>query len=70
MSDPVVLPSSRVVVDRSTAERLLLSSAAPSDPFSRAPLDADQPLEADEGLARRIEEWRRGQEEAMSMMME
>lgn len=36
MRDPVKLPSSGVVVDRSTICRHLLSD--PSDPFNRAPL--------------------------------
>eukprot|EP00775_Hariotina_reticulata_P010984 gene10984-11139_t len=40
MKQPVVLPDSQIVVDRSTVERHLLSSA--TDPFSRAPLTIDQ----------------------------
>lgn len=52
--DPVVLPDSKVTLDRSTIERHLLSSA--TDPFSRAPLAADQ-LAPDDALRARIEEW-------------
>uniref|UniRef100_A0A8C5W8S2 Ubiquitin conjugation factor E4 A n=1 Tax=Leptobrachium leishanense TaxID=445787 RepID=A0A8C5W8S2_9ANUR len=40
MSDPVILPSSRVTVDRSTIARHLLSDQ--SDPFNRSPLTMDQ----------------------------
>lgn len=40
MRDPVKLPSSGVVVDRSTIRRHLLSD--PSDPFNRAPLSESQ----------------------------
>lgn len=40
MSDPVVLPSSRVTVDRSTIARHLLSDQ--TDPFNRSPLTMDQ----------------------------
>ena len=36
MKDPVTLPSSRAVVDRSTIKSHLLSD--PKDPFNRAPL--------------------------------
>jgi len=40
MVDPVRLPSSGVVVDRSTITRHLLSDQ--SDPFNRSPLTIDQ----------------------------
>eukprot|EP01122_Echinamoeba_exundans_P013130 TRINITY_DN5679_c0_g1_i1.p1 TRINITY_DN5679_c0_g1~~TRINITY_DN5679_c0_g1_i1.p1 ORF type:complete len:1180 (+),score=276.71 TRINITY_DN5679_c0_g1_i1:327-3866(+) len=40
MRDPVKLPSSGQIVDRSTIERHLLSD--PSDPFNRQPLTKDQ----------------------------
>ncbi|CDJ59676.1 hypothetical protein EMWEY_00058570 [Eimeria maxima] len=40
MVDPVMLPSSKVVVDRRNIERHLMSE--PSDPFNRAPLTRDQ----------------------------
>lgn len=36
MEDPVILPSSRVTIDRATIQSHLLSD--PSDPFNRAPL--------------------------------
>jgi ubiquitin conjugation factor E4 B len=55
MADPVLLPDSRVTVDRATIERHLLSSA--TDPFSRAPLARHQ-LQPDGELRRRIEAWR------------
>ena len=55
--DPVVLPDSRVCLDRATIERHLLSSA--TDPFSRAPLTKDQLLPAPE-LRARIREWQAG----------
>lgn len=40
MLDPVILPSSRQTVDRSTIARHLLSDQ--TDPFNRAPLSMDQ----------------------------
>lgn len=40
MRDPVTLPSSRVVVDRSTIKSHLLSDA--KDPFNRVPLKLDE----------------------------
>lgn len=40
MLDPVILPSSRVTVDRSTIARHLLSDQ--TDPFNRSPLTMDQ----------------------------
>lgn len=39
MEDPVVLPSSKMTVDRSTIMSVLLSDA--NDPFNRAPLTLD-----------------------------
>ena len=63
MADPVVLPSSKVRVDRATLERLLLARA-PADPFSRAPLARDG-AHADAGLKARIDEWRAAALEAM-----
>ncbi|KCV68306.1 hypothetical protein H696_05224 [Fonticula alba] len=46
MTDPVMLPSSRMVVDRSTIQTHLLSD--PTDPFNRSPLTAEQLLPAPE----------------------
>jgi ubiquitin conjugation factor E4 B len=40
MTDPVILPSSRMTLDRSVIERSLL--ADPIDPYNRSPLTADQ----------------------------
>lgn len=54
MSDPVVLPSSKVTVDRTTIARHLLSDQ--SDPFNRSPLTMDQ-VKPDEELKAKIEEW-------------
>lgn len=54
MTDPVILPSSRNVVDRSTIARHLLSDQ--SDPFNRSPLTMDQ-VKRDTGLKARIDEW-------------
>ncbi|XP_071438590.1 ubiquitin conjugation factor E4 A [Hetaerina americana] len=54
MLDPVVLPSSRTVVDRSTIARHLLSDQ--TDPFNRSPLTLDMVKPADE-LRCRIEAW-------------
>merc|ERR1719410_1743215 len=54
MTDPVRLPSSKQVVDRSTIARHLLSDQ--SDPFNRAPLTMDQ-VEPQTDLKQRVEEW-------------
>lgn len=54
MSDPVILPSSRVTVDRSTIARHLLSDQ--TDPFNRSPLTMDQ-LKPNTELKERISEW-------------
>lgn len=40
MRDPVVLPSSQVVVDRATIKSHLLSDA--KDPFNRSPLSINE----------------------------
>uniref|UniRef100_A0A1Y1K3I1 Ubiquitin conjugation factor E4 A n=1 Tax=Photinus pyralis TaxID=7054 RepID=A0A1Y1K3I1_PHOPY len=54
MSDPVILPSSRQTVDRSTIARHLLSDQ--TDPFNRAPLSMDQVIPNKE-LAGEIKKW-------------
>ncbi|MEE6520841.1 hypothetical protein FKM82_018785 [Ascaphus truei] len=54
MSDPVVLPSSRVTVDRSTIARHLLSDQ--TDPFNRSPLTMDQ-IKPNVELKERIQQW-------------
>src|SRR3989338_770819 len=51
MTDPVILPSSRVTVDRSVITRLLLSN--PIDPFNRTPL-SEEDLIPNEALKQRI----------------
>lgn len=54
MKDPVILPSSKMSVDRSTISRHLLSDQ--SDPFNRAPLSMDQVI-PDTELKAKIDEW-------------
>lgn len=54
MSDPVILPSSHVTVDRTTIARHLLSDQ--TDPFNREPLTMDQ-VKTDIELKERIEAW-------------
>ncbi|KAL0332116.1 UNVERIFIED_CONTAM: putative ubiquitin conjugation factor E4 [Sesamum calycinum] len=59
MRDPVILPSSRVIVDRPVIQRHLLSDS--TDPFNRSHLTADM-LIADVELKARIEEFIKSQE--------
>lgn len=54
MTDPVILPSSKVTVDRSTIARHLLSDQ--TDPFNRAPLTMDK-IKPNEALKLEIEKW-------------
>ncbi|XP_062817316.1 ubiquitin conjugation factor E4 A isoform X2 [Anolis carolinensis] len=54
MTDPVLLPSSRVTVDRSTIARHLLSDQ--TDPFNRSPLTMDQ-IRPNTELKERIQQW-------------
>lgn len=54
MTDPVILPSSHVTVDRTTIARHLLSDQ--SDPFNRSPLTMDQ-VKTDEELKGKIDAW-------------
>jgi len=54
MTDPVQLPSSRQIVDRSTIARHLLSDQ--SDPFNREPLTMDMLIPADQ-LKTQIDAW-------------
>lgn len=54
MKDPVILPSSKITVDRSTISRHLLSDQ--SDPFNRSPLSMDQVIPNQE-LKTQIDEW-------------
>jgi ubiquitin conjugation factor E4 B len=46
MEDPVILPSSRMIVDRVTIETHLLSD--PKDPFNRANLTKEELISNDE----------------------
>ncbi|CAG9460858.1 unnamed protein product [Pedinophyceae sp. YPF-701] len=55
MEDPVLLPSSKNIMDRSVILRHLLTD--PKDPFNRSPL-APEDLVPDEGLKTKITEWK------------
>ncbi|PON40797.1 Ubiquitin conjugation factor E4, core [Parasponia andersonii] len=59
MRDPVILPSSRITIDRAVIQRHLLSDS--TDPFNRSHLTADM-LIPDTELKERIEEFIRSQE--------
>lgn len=54
MTDPVILPSSKVVVDRTTIARHLLSDQ--TDPFNRSPLTMDQ-VQSNQDLKTEIQTW-------------
>ncbi|XP_012254969.2 ubiquitin conjugation factor E4 A [Athalia rosae] len=54
MTDPVILPSSKTVVDRQTIARHLLSDQ--TDPFNRSALTMDM-IKSDTELRCKIEEW-------------
>ncbi|CAH2096167.1 unnamed protein product [Euphydryas editha] len=54
MLDPVILPSSRTTVDRTTIARHLLSDQ--TDPFNRSPLSMDQ-IKSNTELKERINNW-------------
>ncbi|KPI94382.1 Ubiquitin conjugation factor E4 A [Papilio xuthus] len=54
MLDPVLLPSSRTTVDRTTIARHLLSDQ--TDPFNRSPLSMDQ-VKSNTELKERIHKW-------------
>lgn len=58
MTDPVLLPTSNTVIDRSVIEQHLLNDQ--TDPFNRAPLTRDM-LKPQSELKARIEAWRQGQ---------
>ncbi|KAK5171080.1 Ubiquitin conjugation factor E4 [Saxophila tyrrhenica] len=55
MNDPVILPTSKAVMDRSTIRSHLLSD--PTDPFNRMPLKIEQVI-ADTELKGKIEAWK------------
>ena len=55
MEDPVILPISRTVIDRSTIRGHLLSD--PTDPFNRTPLKIEDVIPNTE-LKARIEKWK------------
>ncbi|XP_078043228.1 ubiquitination factor E4A [Augochlora pura] len=54
MTDPVILPSSKITIDRQTIARHLLSDQ--TDPFNRSPLTMDA-VESNSELQHRIQEW-------------
>ncbi|XP_053995108.1 ubiquitin conjugation factor E4 A [Hylaeus volcanicus] len=54
MMDPVILPSSKITIDRQTIARHLLSDQ--TDPFNRSPLTMDM-VKSDVELQHRIQEW-------------
>ncbi|XP_050589401.1 ubiquitin conjugation factor E4 A [Bombus affinis] len=54
MTDPVVLPSSKITIDRQTIARHLLSDQ--TDPFNRSPLTMDM-VKSNVELQRRVQEW-------------
>ncbi|KAG1682356.1 Ubiquitin conjugation factor E4 A [Nymphon striatum] len=54
MSDPVLLPTSNMIVDRSTIARHLLSDQ--TDPFNRSPLNMEM-VKTDKVLKGKIQEW-------------
>ncbi|RNA43137.1 Ubiquitin conjugation factor E4 A [Brachionus plicatilis] len=56
MEDPVLLPSSKQIVDKSTISRHLLSDQ--NDPFNRAPLTLQEVVPATD-LKKRIDEWKK-----------
>lgn len=65
MMDPVILPSSKVTVDRTTIARHLLSDQ--SDPFNRSPLTMDQ-VQPDVELKAKVLQWIVEKREAYSQI--
>ncbi|KAK5127509.1 hypothetical protein LTR85_006848 [Meristemomyces frigidus] len=61
MTDPVILPISRQVIDRSTIRSHLLSD--PNDPFNRTPLKITDVI-ADDALRGKIQAWKKERLEA------
>lgn len=57
MEDPVILPTSKVTIDRSTIKAHLLSDI--HDPFNRTPLSIDMVI-PDVELKQKIEQWKSG----------
>ncbi|KAG5320999.1 UBE4A factor, partial [Pseudoatta argentina] len=54
MADPVILPSSKITIDRQTIARHLLSDQ--TDPFNRSPLTMDM-IKSNVELQQKIQEW-------------
>ncbi|KAF1987879.1 ubiquitin conjugation factor E4 [Aulographum hederae CBS 113979] len=61
MEDPVILPTSKTIIDRSTIRSHLLSD--PTDPFNRSPLKIEDVLPATE-MKERIETWKKEKKDA------
>jgi len=55
MEDPVILPTSKIIIDRSTIRSHLLSD--PNDPFNRVPLKIEDVLPATE-MKERIQQFK------------
>ncbi|KAL4505185.1 hypothetical protein ABPG72_016252 [Tetrahymena utriculariae] len=58
LKDPVMLPSSKCVVERSIIKKALLDNEI--DPFNRSPLKIDQLVEMP-GLKKKIQDWKQNQ---------
>ncbi|XP_063973591.1 ubiquitin conjugation factor E4 A [Diachasmimorpha longicaudata] len=67
MTDPVILPSSKMSVDRQTIARHLLSDQ--TDPFNRSPLTMDL-VKSDTDLKNKIEEWIASKKQSRSSHLE
>jgi len=67
MTDPVILPTSRISIDRSTIKSHLLSDS--KDPFNREPLALEDVIPDDE-LRRKIEEFKNQRRGASRMEVE
>ena len=67
MEDPVILPMSRLTVDRSTIRAHLLSS--PLDPFNRQPLKIEDVI-PDTELLKKIQAWKEERKAAAKKVIE
>lgn len=65
MTDPVLLPSSGKIMDRSIITRHLLNSS--TDPFNRQPL-TEEMLKSDVDLRERIISWKRDKREKQILL--
>ena len=67
MTDPVILPSSKTTIDRSTIRTYLLSE--PTDPFNRVPLKIED-VKDDEDMKVRIAAFRAERQAAKTAIIE